>query len=159
MTRRGTSITRMLGLVLGCAVFLAALRSGSNLWFKVIYTLTFVSLGYAAVAARYRGAYWHGFAVVGWAYFLLGYGPWVASGPEHHPNRMVNRGLLSSVLLEVVSHGIEDAPGPSPLGSDPASIFVPWEDRVANRNGVLHSGLTILFAAAAGAVGRRLVGA
>jgi hypothetical protein len=156
MKRPIASVKTLLGLVLGCAVFLAALRTGTSLWFKALYSLVFTLLVYAAVAARYRGAYWYGFAVAGWAYFLLGYGPWFAAGPDHHPNRLVNRNLISSVLLEVVSHGIEDAPGPTPLGSDPASIFVPWEDRVANRNGVLHTGLTLVFAALGGVAGREI---
>jgi hypothetical protein len=30
----------------------------------------------ATVLARYRGAFWYGFAVFGWGYFLLGLGPW-----------------------------------------------------------------------------------
>jgi hypothetical protein len=52
------TIAKLLGVVLFFGVVLAGLRSGSNDWFKAIYSLTFSLQVYAAIAARYRGAFW-----------------------------------------------------------------------------------------------------
>ncbi len=82
MERYRISIAGALGAVLYSALVLAAIKSGSNDWFKLIYSLTFVVLLYAAIAARYRGPFWHGFAVVGWAYFVVGFGAWIDDGHE-----------------------------------------------------------------------------
>ena len=57
---------------------LLALRSGSDLWFSVFYTLTTFILLVAILAARlrrgYERAFWFGFAVFGCGYYLLGLG-------------------------------------------------------------------------------------
>jgi hypothetical protein len=62
------------------AVGLAAWLSGSFAWFTALYGVTIFALLMATVAARYRpathGAFWFGFAVFGWGYFLIGISPW-----------------------------------------------------------------------------------
>ena len=62
------------------ALGLAVLRSGSFAWFRACYALTLLALLVAIIGARYRpggkGAFWFGFAVFGWGYFLIGIGPW-----------------------------------------------------------------------------------
>jgi hypothetical protein len=70
------TISGMMAVVVLAAVGFAAMRSGSGLWLRVIYSLVAMALLTATVLARYRGAFWYGFAVFGWGYFLLGLGPW-----------------------------------------------------------------------------------
>src|SRR4051812_23788071 len=103
MPRGRFTIGKLLGVITFCGILLAGLSSGSNDWFKSIYTLTFLTLVYAAIAARYRGPSWYGFAVAGWAYFVVGFGPWIGSPPGSEPLRAVNRNLDTAVVLEIVS--------------------------------------------------------
>jgi hypothetical protein len=79
MTKGRFTIARLLAAICLLGIVLAGLRSGSNDWFKLIYTLTFMTLVYAAIVARYRDTFWYGFAVAGWAYFVVGFGPWIGS--------------------------------------------------------------------------------
>jgi hypothetical protein len=98
----------MLGLVAAvvvCGVVLAALRSGSDYWLGVAYTMTVGMLLAAVVLARYRRgasrAFWFGFAVFGWGMFILGANPW---GNEFDDDRFgvnVNNNLLTSRLIQV----------------------------------------------------------
>ena len=145
-------ITALMGLVLFVAVGLVALRSGSNDWFTLVYTLTFIALIYAAIAARYRGPFWHGFAVAGWGYFVVGFGPWIGSPPGAESLRAVNRNLVTSVILEVVS-GTLSVPDPTPPGS-PSQAMMIGDNRRANRDGIGHSALTIVVAFVGGGVSR-----
>jgi hypothetical protein len=66
--------------VLLLALGLTVLRSGSFAWFRALYAVTLLALLLAIIAARYRpvreGAFWFGYAVFGWGYFLIGIGPW-----------------------------------------------------------------------------------
>jgi hypothetical protein len=68
------TIAQMLGVVAVVAVGLAAIRAGTETWFKAVYTLTLamlmVSLLGAIVRPRDRRAGWMGFALFGWAAFL-----------------------------------------------------------------------------------------
>src|SRR4051812_30689148 len=77
MRTRSSLLTLMI-VVLVSAVLSAALRSGSEQWFRTIYTITAVSLVLATLAARFRGEFWFGFALFGWSHYLLGFGPWMA---------------------------------------------------------------------------------
>jgi len=47
---------------------------------RASYAVTLLALLLATVAARHRpggeGAFWFGFAVFGWGYYLIGIGPW-----------------------------------------------------------------------------------
>src|SRR5262245_25907390 len=97
------TIAWLLAAIVVLGILFAGLRSGSNDWFKVIYTATFITLVYAAITARYRGAFWYGFAVAGWAYFLIGFGPRIGSPPGSEPLHAVNRNIVTSVVLEIVS--------------------------------------------------------
>jgi hypothetical protein len=143
------SLVGLIGVVLLLAIIFAGLRSGSNDWFKSIYTLTFILLIYAAIAARYRGAFWYGFAIAGWAYFLLGFG----SG-SHSRSSAVNRNLVSSIILEIVS-GTMAAGDPSPPGNFAQATML-RDLRWANRDGICHSGLTVVFASLGGLFSRRM---
>lgn len=136
------TIARLLCVILFFGIGLAGLRSGSNDWFKLIYTLTFLVLVYAAIAARYRGAVWFGFAVAGWAYFVVGFGPWIGSPPGTEPLRAVNRNLISSVVLEIVSGSMSRNDTLAWSTGPPMN----WSSiHSANRDGIGHCALTILF--------------
>jgi hypothetical protein len=145
------SLAGLLRVVTICAIlcsFIVALRSGSNDSFKSFYTLTFTTLLYAAIAARYRGAFWYGFAIVGWAFFLVGFGPW-AMGP-HSSEGASNRNLSSSVVNEAVSGYLTFR-----VESANANIFGRELIRF-NREGICHSALTIIFAIVGGAIAHRM---
>jgi hypothetical protein len=80
MGRHRFPIAALMAGVVFLALSLAVLRSGSFVWFRVSYAVTFLALLLAIIAARYlpggEGAFWLGFAVFGWGYFLIGIGPW-----------------------------------------------------------------------------------
>jgi uncharacterized membrane protein len=79
------SILNLMLLVLLIGVGLAALSAGSFLWLKLMYSLTFMSLLLATLAARSRAsAFWFGFAVFGWGYFWTSIGLWTTwvSAPD-----------------------------------------------------------------------------
>jgi hypothetical protein len=85
------TIARLMGLVLFLGFWFAAMRSGSHLWLRVSWTLTASVLLASLILARYRGAFWYGFAIVGWGYFLLGQSP---------GDGTLNPWFLSSDLVE-----------------------------------------------------------
>jgi hypothetical protein len=78
MGRLRIPLAGMLVAVVFAAMACAALRSGSSFWFGSFYTMTIVAL----IAARFRRgaerAFWYGFAVFGWGFFLLGSGRFMA---------------------------------------------------------------------------------
>jgi hypothetical protein len=157
MRKNRFTIARLLGAIVVLAMIFAGLRSGSNDWFTLIYTLVFLTLVYSAIVARYRGAFWHGFAIAGWAYFLIGFGPWIGGLPAPEPQQAVNRNIVTSVVLEIVT-GIMYRVDAAALGdalppTDRASIMIS-NLRSANRDGICHSALTILFAWVGGFVSR-----
>jgi len=144
--RHRFTIAGLLVAVLVFAVVFAGLRSGSNDWCKLIYSLTFVTLVYAAIAARYRGEFWYGFAFAGWAYFIVAFGPWIGVRPVSEP---VNRSLIRSVVHEIVVAVL--------ARSDPPPAFTGLDDVLqANREGICHCALTVLFALLGGSVARVL---
>lgn len=149
------TIARLLGAVAFSGIVFAGLRSGSNDWFKLIYSLTFATLVHAAIAARHRGAFWHGFAIAGWAYFLVGFGPWIDS-PPGRALRGVNRNLVTSVVLEIVSGTMSRGDLPAVVVGGPPGSTMIFDLRWANRDGIVHSALTILFACLGGSVSRAL---
>ena len=124
MRRGRITIGRLLVAIMFFGVIFAGLRSGSNDWFTVIYTLTFISLVYAAIAARYRGVFWYGFAVAGWAYFIVGFAPWIGSPPGSEPLRAVNRNIVTSVVLEIVSGTLYTSEIPPAGTGGPAANIV-----------------------------------
>jgi hypothetical protein len=155
MGRGRFTIARLLIAIVFFGIVLAGLRSGSNDSFKLIYTLTFITLIYSAIAARYRGAFWHGFAVAGWAYFIVAFGPWIGSPPGSFPLHTVNRNIVTSVILEIVSGTMSAIDAASPgAGGMPNNMID--QLRWANRDGICHSALTLVFATLGGLVSRRM---
>jgi hypothetical protein len=144
--RHRFTIAGLLVSILFFAIVFAGLRSGSNDWCKLIYSFTFVTLVYAAIAARYRSAFWYGFAVAGWAYFIVAFGPWIGVPPVSEP---VNRSLITSFVHEVVVGEL--------ARSDPPPFATGFDDVLkANREGIFHCALTVLFALLGGSVARVL---
>jgi hypothetical protein len=144
--RHRFTIAGLLITILFFAILFAGLRSGSNDWCKLIYSFTFVTLVYAAIAARYRGAFWYGFAVAGWAYFIVAFGPWIGVRPVSEP---VNRSLITSFVHEVVVAVL--------ARSDPQPLATGIDDVLqANREGIFHCALTVLFALLGGSVAKVL---
>lgn len=80
MKRFRPSIAGLMALVLFAAIAFAALRGASAIWASVMFTLTLVLLSTAILGAFYcqRPARiaWAGFAVFGWAYLAMTFGPW-----------------------------------------------------------------------------------
>jgi hypothetical protein len=156
MNRGRLTIGSLLGAIIFFGIIFAGLRSGSNDWFKSIYTLTFVTLVFSAIAARYRGAFWYGFAVAGWAYFIVGFGPWIGAPPGSEPLQAVNRNIVTSVVLEFVSGTMSMLdPRPQPGAGGPVANLV-FQPQWSNRDGICHSVLTIFSALLGGLVSKRL---
>ncbi len=153
-------IAGLLGFILVSGLIFAALHSGSNDAFKLAYTLTFFVLVYGTIAARYRDAFWHGFAIAGVAYFLIGFGPWINTPTRlNPPHGAVNRSLATSVILEFLPAIMTAMDGPPPFRNprpiNPAATMK-YELRLANRAGIGHCVLTLLFALGGGSVSRAL---
>jgi hypothetical protein len=65
------TILGLMGLIAFVAVGLAAARSNDELWAAVVFALTMFALCTASLVAIYRRGAWAGFAVFGWAQFLI----------------------------------------------------------------------------------------
>lgn len=94
MIRPRLSIAAGVGLVLLAGFGLAALRSATVLWVQAVATGSLGLLTFAILrgcAGRNR-PFWRGFAVFGWLYALICFGPWT----EDHIRPM----LLTSYLLD-----------------------------------------------------------
>jgi hypothetical protein len=76
LTMPRLSVTSMMSAVVVAGVAFAIVRVASPAALMGLYTFTFLALLLAVVAARCRGAFWFGFAVFGWGYFLIGIAPW-----------------------------------------------------------------------------------
>jgi hypothetical protein len=105
------SIAGLMALVLFLAVGLAAFRSGTETWFRSLYTATIGVLLLSILAARFsRGilsAFWFGFAVVGWSYLLLGFGLQPGEGrnayEELDEEVSINHFLITTTLIKKAS--------------------------------------------------------
>ena len=151
MLRSRLTIASLLVAIVYCGFVFAGLRAGSGAWLKLIYTLTFGSLVYAAIAAKYRGAHWYGFATAGWAYFLTGIIPWINLSSPVEPRIAVNAGHLTSAVYEFVidMHPPEETIPALPYDEARAAVC-----RVA----ICHCALTILLGLAGGWVAAALAG-
>ncbi len=96
MSRARVSIAGLMGLIVMIALSVAALRSPTPLWSGTIFTLSLAALGVSLVGLvnRHgpRRAFWGGFAILGWGYWIAALSPWIgeAIGP-----RLVTTELLS----------------------------------------------------------------
>ena len=82
MKRLQISIAALILVIVVFAFVLTALRTASDLWYGDLYTFSAAILLTSVVASRFRRgnerAFWFGFAVFGWGFFLLGSGPWLS---------------------------------------------------------------------------------
>jgi hypothetical protein len=78
----------MLGLVLFCAVGLAAMRYASDGWASLCFSLALGVLGCATLPLLLRRgprrAYWVGFNALGWGYLAACFGPWCGENIRPH---------------------------------------------------------------------------
>ena len=85
-------------IIVACAMAFTALKTASDLWYGAFYTFTTVVLLAAVIAARFRRgnekAFWFGFAVFGWGFFVLGLNPFNDEG--NGIEIALNRNLLTS---------------------------------------------------------------
>jgi hypothetical protein len=115
MKRLQVSILTLILIIAACAMAFMALRTASDFWLSALYTFTTVLLLVAVIAARFRRggekAFWFGFAVFGWGFFLLGYGPWRTATSDPTEQRVpLNRNLVTSkVILFLVPYLITDS--------------------------------------------------
>jgi hypothetical protein len=139
------SILGLMAVVAIIAVGFSAMRSGSDPWFRAVYTMTVVVLLAAAIAARSRGAFWFGFASVGWGYFLLGLGSTFNTMDSNSlADRAPNHNLLTNQVLRRAVVYLHHDPATAYMrrGAGSVDLF-----RVrANSVGSGHSMLTLLFA-------------
>ncbi len=74
------SILALILVIVACAMAFTALKTATDLWYGSFYTFTTIVLLSAVIAARFRRgnekAFWFGFAVFGWCFFVVGLGPW-----------------------------------------------------------------------------------
>src|SRR5438270_8186539 len=98
MSRPRFSIAGLMFVVLLIAVGVAALRSASQLWAGMIFTLTLALLGVAVIGVIYRRgarrAFWLGATLFGGGYLIVSFGPWFAT--EVRPY------LVTSALLDAL---------------------------------------------------------
>jgi hypothetical protein len=96
--------------IVAFAIAFTALKTASDLWYSTFYTFTAILLLSAVIAARFRRgnekAFWFGFAIFGWCFFVLGLGPWPRAGDEEGGLSIaLNRNLLTSrVILALVPY-------------------------------------------------------
>src|SRR5580658_8340358 len=97
-----------MSLIVYLAVAFAAFRSGSQAWFRSLYTLTVAILLVSTLAAKFarrsQVALWFGFAVAGWCYLLLGFGLRPENGKNSYDDFdqevAVNPFLASTMLIK-----------------------------------------------------------
>lgn len=100
------SVTALLIAVFCASFFFASLRSESAIWANTVTTLALGVLLFAAARAtfgqREHRPYWGTFALFGWAYLTLVFGPWFR---EAVANRLVTSTLLDKAYV-LVSHSV-----------------------------------------------------
>lgn len=69
--RSRPTILGLMGVIACLAVAMAAMRTNDEIWSAVTLTLTVAILCTAALIALYRRGGWAGFAIFGWAQFLI----------------------------------------------------------------------------------------
>ncbi len=148
------SIRDLLTLVLFIGVGIAALRGATAIWASVMILAALGAICLATVgAALIRGAArpaWLGFAVFGWAYFLLCLSPW---GGEYGlgPARFLSR-AANGLLLQIDPGLVEMPVG----GQEEFLVFTGTGRSRSFYHGVFHALMTVLFASI-GAIASRIL--
>jgi len=97
------SLSSLLAVVVLTGIICAALASASSFWSRLLSTLTMAILLVSLVGAIYRQgaarAFWIGFAILGWGYWIIGYLP-------------LQNFALNLLERELADHLSSVAPGP-----------------------------------------------
>jgi hypothetical protein len=107
--RLSFSLLWLLGVIALIAIACASLRSASEIWASAAFTATLgvLLLSVVGLIFRHRAsrAFWGGFALMGWSYLFLVFGPWCRenAGPQ----------LLTTKLLEYVHPKLQRSAPPS----------------------------------------------
>jgi hypothetical protein len=115
----------MVVIVLLCLAF-AALRFHTPLWANIWFSSTLAALTLAVPAAVYRRgdqrAFWVGFAVCGWVYFILALAPWIKGEPGFQ--------LATTTILDLMSpHIVQEI---APVEPTPWQVWNTPDDPPAN---------------------------
>jgi hypothetical protein len=107
MRGRGVAVSGVMALILFTTLGLAGFRSGSEEWFRSLYTMTIIAMLWCALAAKFtRGpgsAFWYGAALFGGSYLILGFGlgPRLATElTDWDDEQLLNGFLLTTPLLK-----------------------------------------------------------
>ena len=133
----------------GVRAGVCGVAKAADLWFAAVYTFTVVLLLLTVIVARFRRgdekAFWFGFAVFGWGFFLLGFGPWMiplADFEEGEPGRL-NPSLLTSKVIFFFVNRLRRKP------DDLNDV----EKITANTLGIAHLLITLCLAICGGMIG------
>jgi hypothetical protein len=96
--RGKATILGLMGVIAVIAIALAALRNRNEVWSCLVLVLTLLLLCTATVVAIYRRGAWAGFAVFGWAMFLICQPNSIASGQTP---LIVNAVYQAAVLVDI----------------------------------------------------------
>lgn len=113
------SLAGLLGAVAFVAVGCAALRYASDWWASGVLTLAVGLLLGGTLALFLRPgrprAFWAGFALFGWAYLLLCFGPWIGSamGPR----------LITTRFFQWLEPKFRTTGDPVPWGNSPGLVY------------------------------------
>jgi hypothetical protein len=121
-------------VVLCISIGLAALRSSSFQWLRTVNTLVIALLFTAVLAAKQfrgtRAAFWFGFAVLGWGYYFLAFGPvdgWHLYDYEGRIDSFtpqVRPNLLTTDVVWEMSLGITSFPPQGVLNDSFNDVFI-----------------------------------
>jgi hypothetical protein len=148
MKRPQASILAIILLVAVCAMTFTALQTGSKLWYSALYTFTAFLLLFAVLAARFRRgperAFWFGFAVFGWGFFLMGLGPWM--NPFVDPNDPTGHSLNPNLLTSKVIYFLVPY-----LRKDPNALGA-IDEITENTIGIAHLLMSLIIAITGGII-------
>jgi hypothetical protein len=146
------TLAALMGAVALVAVGLAALHSPTALWASLVILLALGAICGATVGAILRrGAGrgpWLGFAVFGWAYFLMTLSPW---GGEYGlgPARFLTR-AATALLLQIDPDLVE-----MPVtGVEEFAVFAGTGKSRSYYHGIFHALTAVIFAVVGALVGR-----
>jgi hypothetical protein len=117
MARLRITVASLMILVVYLAFALAALRDSSYLWLRTVNTIVVAILFIAVLAAKHcsrsRSAFAFGFALFGWGYFFLVFGPsegWPNIVEEGANKDEIRPNLVTSDLVRYITSKITPLP-------------------------------------------------
>jgi hypothetical protein len=146
------TLAALMGSLVLVAVGLAALRSPTAVWASLVILVALGTICGATVGAILRRGSdrraWLGFAVFGWAYFLLTLSPW---GGEYGlgPARFLTR--ASTALLLRIDPDLVEMPV---TGVEEFVVFTGTGKSRSYFHGIFHALTSLIFAALGALVGR-----